>query len=714
MSEMLNPLNLATLGENLSQAAEEMQTYCTQLGDTLTASALAQIRRRLGHGLIRIALVGKTSCGKSALINALVKALIVPENPNTSSPIPVWICRQEAEGVSITVHESRKSDDGKMHEFTLPLTLPEFLRKYCYAVSDVQDQKRERFLNVNYATVGVRSPVLENGVVLVDTLGIAATTVDSAKTIEVLDDQIDLVIYLTKSPQMQSDEVDFLQKYILGCHPDVATEYPILPENVLFVYNNFSPRLPHNTVAFTKSVSDALEPLHLPQARLDDILHHQLFYVNALMARLARCGPFPYAQFAPDHSTPQEKDALAKREERDKKLASAMDPKVLLEQSGIESLLSGLTRKVGQYAGGQIIIGKRIGALTGYAHSIKLAANRRLQAANLSLDALKKQKQALQAFQNDSDQQRALIKQSLTTLEKDYRNSFIRLFTNRQESILYASAGRAFQLPCPDGFMSYADFRRMDTEAKAEFLQPYLQEIAHQTIIAVKEQVKQTLDIQEAHIGVMPFKVLKNAREQITNEMTSFNARIRKLQEDGLETLGVHLPEPQAVEELFNAFKVNLDKQIMASIETAMSAGEKEFIDKLTGCVNMVKSNFIINLFPTLLKREDFWDLMLQKAASPMVATLLKELIELMRDNQIDGIGRATSLAFAQTADDICTSYIKLSFSLETAIHQLEKELSHRTPMNQELADTIQAIRKGCDRINQQLLSWQKALSERG
>lgn len=513
---------------------------------------------------------------------------------------------------------------------------------------------------------------------------------------------------------MKSDEVDFLQKYILGCHPDVATEYPILPENVLFVYNNFSPRTPHNTVAFAKSVEDALAPLKLPKARLEDILHHQLFYVNALMARLARCGPFPYGKFAPEHSTPQEKDALAKREARDEKLASTMDPAALLEQSGIEALLSGVTRKVGQYSGGQIIIGKRISALTGFAHSIKLAANRRLQAANLSLSALQKQKQTLQAFEQNCNEQRALIKQSMATLEKDYRNSFVRLFTNRQEAITEASAGRALQLPCPESFMSYADFRRMDAQAKAEFLQPYLQEIARQTIIAVKEQIKQTLDIKEAHIGVMPFKVLKNAREQLSNEMTAFNACINKLKADGLDDLGVHLPEPQAVEELFNAFKLNLDRQIMTSIETAMSASEKEFIDKLTSCVDAVKSNFIVNLFPRLLRREDFWDLMLEKAAAPMVGALLAELISLMRNNQMEGIGHATSQAFAQTADDICTSYIKLSFSLDMAIAQLEKELASRTPMNQELADTIQNIGKGCDRINQQLLAWQKALSQKG
>lgn len=708
------PLNLTTLGHELTQAAGTLQDYCCQLGDELTAAALGQIRRRLGHGLIRIALVGKTSCGKSALVNALLSALIVPENPNTSSPIPVWICRQEEDGVSITVHETRPDENGKPQEFTLPCTLKEFLTKYCYSISDVNDQKRERFVHVDYATVGVRSPLLENGVVLVDTLGIAATTVDSAKTIEVLDDEIDLVLYLTKEPQMKSDEKAFLQKYVLGCHEDAATEYPILPENLLFVYNNFSPREPHNKVAFEASVAEVLAPLNLPQARLDDILSHQLFYINALKGRLARCGAYPYAQYAPDHSTPQEQEALARREARDRQLCERMDPQQLLTESGMEELLSGIVRKAGQYAGGQVIVSKRIGALSQYAHNVRLAANRRLATANLTLSSLEKQKQSMQTFRQDSDVKRRHIKTSMQALEDEYRDSFIRLFSIRQDAIIHSCLGHVHQMLCPDSFIKYADFRAMDNAAKADFLRPYLREIARQTIIAVKKEIKQSLDIQEAHIGAMPFQVLKSARQQISNEMTAFNGRIKKLQEDGLEDTGVHLPEPSAIEELFTAFKVNLDKQIMISIETAMSTGEKAFIDHLEQSVDTVKSNLIFNLFPMLMRREAFWDLILEKAADPMVVELLKKLMELMKDTHTEGIGRATHLAFDATADEINASYIKLSFSLETAIAQLERQLAQTGPMTQELAAQIQQIRQGCDALTQQLLNWQHALSAKG
>lgn len=712
MAEAIKTVDMNTLGSKLAETAEQLQQYCSELGDMLTGTALEKIRRRLGHGLIRIALVGKTSSGKSALVNALVQALIVPENPNTSSPIPVWICRQEGEGVSIEVYRREMDASGTVQQVAVPCTLEEFLTRYCYSVSDVNDQKRERFLHVDHAVAGLSSPVLENGVVLVDTLGISATTVDSAKTIAVLNDEIDLVVYLTREPQMKTDEVAFLQKHVLGCHPDAVLDHPVPPEQVLFVYNNFNPHEPHNRVAFAKSVADVLAPMDLAQERVEAIAHSQTFYVNALMARLARCGYYPYGQYAPAGSTPAEQAALARREKRDRDLAQRMDPAELLEKSGVEQLAQGLTDKAAQLTRGErSVAGKRIGTLVDVAHSIKLTANQSLAAANLTLDSLEKKKSSLRAFETDSEQKRHLIRQGMQALERAYRESFVRLFQNRQEAILQLCALRVFQMPCPDGFMKYADFRRMEDQAKAEYLLPHLRDISQQAIATIKEQVKAVLDIEEGTVGEMPLKVLGKAQKQITDEMTAFNARVEKLRQDGLDALGVHLPQPHAVEEMFASFKVDLEKQIMDSIETAMSAGGKAYMEQLEQCVDQVRSNLIVNLFPQLLSRESFWDLMLEKAAGPMLVILLTHLIELMQDASVDGIGRATHLAFEQTADEINSSYVRLQFSLEAGIAALEKQLERQEPMNQELAQRIEQIKLGCDEVTQSLLTWQQELS---
>ena len=702
-------LNLTTLCGDLAQAAGQLQSYCIDLDDNLTAAALEGIRRKLGQGLVRVALVGKTSSGKSALVNALVSALIVPENPNTSSPIPVWICHQNEDGVSITIHEQA----GEGVESTIrQCSLEEFLTRYCYSISDVNDQKRERFLNVDYATVGLRSHALEQGVVFVDTLGIAATTVDSAKTIAVLDDEIDLVVYVTREPQMKTDEVLFLQKYVLGCHEDVTAASYVPPENLLFVYNNFNPREPHNKVAFAKSVEDVLAPLHLPAQRLESLLNTQLFYINALMARLARCGAYPYARYAPDRSTEAEKAALARREQRDSQLAQRMDPAKLLAASGIESLLDGIAGKADQLTSGtNSVAGKRIGTLVEMANGVKLAANRRMEAANLTTDALEKQRQNLQEFSQDSEEKRRLVRHSMQMLERSYRESFVRLFRSREELMNKECRKRVFQLPCPDSFINYADFRKMEDEAKAEYLLPYLREIVAHSVASIKEQVKQALDVREANIGDMPFKVLNKARDQITNEMNAFNARIRKLGEDGLEELGVHLPETQAVEALFSTFKVDLERQVMSAIEQAMTEGGRAYMEKLEDTVHKVRSNLIVNIFPQLLRRENFWDLMLEKAAGPMVKLLQESLIELMGNTSVDGIGRATQKAFENAADEINTSYVRLRFSLESGVSALEKLLEHQEPLNEEMTQKIAMIKTECDAMVQKLLSWQQSLA---
>src|SRR5699024_3607227 len=101
----------------------------------------------------------------------------LPENPSVSSPIPVWIGYQDQEASQAEIYLAK---EGGLERTTCDLKT--FKREYCYNIEDIANRDRSRYNAVEFGAIKTMSPLLEGGLTIIDTLGIAATTVDSRKT----------------------------------------------------------------------------------------------------------------------------------------------------------------------------------------------------------------------------------------------------------------------------------------------------------------------------------------------------------------------------------------------------------------------------------------------------------------------------------------------------------------------------------------------------
>ena len=294
----------------VGQTLAEVSRALGQLtDDRMTRQVLETNAVHLQLGAVRLMLLGSSGAGKSTMINALLRCIAVPESGLTSSPIPVWFTA--GAGTRYSVYED--TDKG-------PVLLEEperdaFIRKYCFNVSDILDDKRSRFDRVGWAKAEVDSPLLQQtGVTLIDTLGIGVTDADTVKTLKVIDGGMDLVVFVTADHvQMQQDDIDFLREKVLGLG-DRQVPYPISPDQLLLVYNDHGAG---GTYTQMQSAVDKLLKGCAPE-EIQRFKENNLFIVNALAARLGRCGAYDYHHFAPEGTPEMLLESLKKQTERDR------------------------------------------------------------------------------------------------------------------------------------------------------------------------------------------------------------------------------------------------------------------------------------------------------------------------------------------------------------------------------------------------------------
>jgi ribosome biogenesis GTPase A len=166
--------------------------------------AIEECRYRLGHGALRLAVMGLFKRGKSSFINTLLGIDILPTSviPVTSIPTtiaygkslrcvvkffnkkPDLIVRESAEGISACLKEHVAEENNPLNR-----------------------------LCVSEAVVECPNPLLENGTILIDTPGFGSTYVHNTKTTLDLLTQCDAVLFLLSAdPPFTQTEVEFLKE----------------------------------------------------------------------------------------------------------------------------------------------------------------------------------------------------------------------------------------------------------------------------------------------------------------------------------------------------------------------------------------------------------------------------------------------------------------------------------------------------------------------
>lgn len=311
-----------------STLAEVSQDLSALTRDPITSNILQTNAIHLQIGAVRLMLLGNSNAGKSTLINALLKGIAVPESGNTSSPIPVWFAAGDDPVYRIY------QDTEKGPKLIDQPTRDTFIRKYCFNITDILDDKRTRFQEVDWASAEQTSPLLEDtGIALIDTLGIAATDADTVKTLKVIDSGMDLVIFVTNHVQLLKSEVEFLREKVLGMgQREVA--YALHPSQLLIVYNDHGAGGTHSQMC---SAADKLLEGY-DTATIDRFKQNNLLMVNALSARLQRCGAYDYHHFAPEGTPEMLMASLMKQTERDKKSIAERGDVIAEQAASFEQL----------------------------------------------------------------------------------------------------------------------------------------------------------------------------------------------------------------------------------------------------------------------------------------------------------------------------------------------------------------------------------------
>lgn len=698
----------ARLAEHISRLSQ----MTASVQDTASTFVLNHLEPRLRQGLVRIAVIGTTGAGKSTTINALTECLVLPENPSTSSPIPVWIGYHDAEP-SVEIY---RSDNGSVIQEVH--SVPDFQRKYCYHMQDIIDKDRTRYNTVEFGAVSLRSPIVQGNVTLIDTLGIAATTVDSRKTIRVLEEGVDAVIFVTNKSQLTLSEQRFLRSHVLGCasraEPNaqpVSTSQPILPENLLFVHNCFY-GVPSKT-AFAEGIRSFYRDcsLELTEEQIDDFATRNVFFIQARNARMGRLGVYPYVDRAPEGCSAEERDAAKELELEEQELLKEAEPAKLVTQSGVPELAEGirqLSRRLGY--GENAVSVKRIRELVGVVDGVIQSADTRIAGKNMTIIQLNNRKEQFQQIKLDDVADQNTLIDSMNALSEEYVTSFAHLLRDVVGDLITDCAGQALRTPMPTSFRTqYQAYLRMNRSQREQYLEAMLPDVVHRIYQYCINQMLNALDERRTDDYATPFAVMEKVKHFMQQQEIVFQGRIDSLKNANAEELGMFFPQPLVVKNLFDKLGQDLQEKVKEIIADACTTGGKAFEETMgkyiKGCSLNLLQGFAGQIFQ-------------DKAARWLWSNITKSLFKPLAEDIVRGIPMhaertiyaQTTDAFRNTRDEICHSHIQLFVSLEITIAQLEAQLKNANAAACRTQEDMQILKQTCEDIRKDILAMQYQL----
>lgn len=701
-------IDISTIGGKLADHIASLSAITDRVGDKSSTYTLGKMEPRMRQGLVRVAVIGVTSTGKSTAINALVNTLALPENPSVSTPIPVWIGYQKGQGSTATIY---KKEEDRLSKETCDL--PTFMRKYCYNIKDIVKKDRSRYDNVAFGAVNTESSLLENGIVLIDTLGISATTVDSRKTIRVLKEGVDAVIFLTKNSNLNMEEKRFLYQYVLGCRDITAKEQPeeapvsaVLPENLFIVHNDWMGNV--SKVAFNESVRVLYEnsDMELDDDDIDDLVDNNVFYINAYKARLGSLGVYPYEACAPEGSTEAALSSMKKREASEQSKLAASDAKQLFEESGIKALADAVRAKGMQLCKGKNSVAvRRINELLPIVDGVIQAADDRLGNINISIANLAQKKAEFAKIESVNKTERDKIANAIKALNKEYKSSFEKLVGLITPDLKTACKAKALGVTVPDNFQDvFQSYKKMDAKAREDYLKELLPDVIADIDDYCTGELIKALDSSQAAGFDTPFAVMLKVEKLISNQEVLLNGYIDALRELGAEELGAALPARIVVSKLYEELKLDIEEKIKEIIANACNLSGERFKSSMQNCVKKCKVGFFRSFLPGAADK--LWENITKELFAPLAI----DVVDGMSDYTVNNIFEKTMDAFDDIKMSICESHIRLFISVEKAISELEQQgVDYGNRQNQ--AKTAAAeIKAECDRIKNDILAIQYEL----
>ena len=138
------------------------------LGLTAQSNQCQEEAKAVRDGLFRVVVLGTFSCGKSTLINALIRSKVLPESPTPCTAILTYVqYGTQEDDVEIHMKGRMQSDGTYQPGEVRRISSQEFLHIYQYNNADnkeyLETGRMTRLEDVDYAVVRCSKTLMSNG-----------------------------------------------------------------------------------------------------------------------------------------------------------------------------------------------------------------------------------------------------------------------------------------------------------------------------------------------------------------------------------------------------------------------------------------------------------------------------------------------------------------------------------------------------------------------
>ena len=677
--------------------------------DQMTRRILEGSAVQLELGAVRLMLLGNSNAGKSTLINALLGTIAVPESRNTSSPIPVWFGAGEGEDYRIY------ADGGEGENLLETADRAAFIRKYCFSVNDILDDKRARFDHIGWAAAHADSPLLrETGITLIDSLGIAATDADTAKTIRVIDSGVDLVVFVTSHVEMQQSEIAFLREKVLGLESR-EVPYPIRPAQLLIVYND------HGAGGTHEQMCAAADKL-LAGCAAEEIAafkEKNLIMLDALAARLARCGAYDYLRFAPEGTPEIMMEALRRQAATDKQALEINGEQIARRAKAFDALESRIRELAhAQVAGQDGAVLRRIIHLEAVIREIRSQANADLSRLQGDRAAIRQRIDSVRALGATFASANESVDATFERQRQDMMAA-VACTLRASESAQKAIVGKVYELTEPPAFITPESVREFFASTRLEqekMLEAWIRSVIEKDFLPeASRQFKTTLLEASAQPGDMRFGPedtvsyqLAQARRLTLQQGTRMKNFCDQLRRSGAEDIGLSVPDDRTIETWAADMASTMETAILQSIASLQEEAYRKFNDKLPEIVRTIVGRNILTMLGSLWMRltgnvKKFWKAVRDTAVHDAAAAICAEWFDANLSNAGNDMYFGIDRAYGRVQKNVAFSLSRQNEQVEAYLRSLETRLAGSS-------ETVEAASVSREELETALAAQEEAL----
>ncbi len=193
-----------TQGQQLANLVERAAAIARPLAPS-AATRLGAMLERLLKGRLQVAVLGQFKRGKSTLVNALLGSSVLPAGVIPLTSIPTFISWGPVPRILVTYSRNQPPDEFEIEE---PELLREALFKYV-----AEEANPKNVLGVKRVDLFFPSPLLQKGVVLIDTPGIGSTHQHNTDAALSVLPECDAAIFVTSAdPPVTEAELAYLER----------------------------------------------------------------------------------------------------------------------------------------------------------------------------------------------------------------------------------------------------------------------------------------------------------------------------------------------------------------------------------------------------------------------------------------------------------------------------------------------------------------------